>query len=145
MADDSLASVGTVIAARYRIVERIGVGGMGVVHRAVDEQLQRPVAIKFLPAAFRRDTDRLARFTNEARALSALNHPNIVTIYEIGEGQAAPFIAMELVEGRTLRERLRSGALAVRDAADIATQIARALGAAHEKGSSTATSSRKTS
>src|SRR5260221_3328487 len=134
MADDSLAVIGTLIASRYRIVGRIGVGGMGVVHRAVDEQLHRPVAVKFLPAEFRRDTDRLARFTNEARALSALNHPNIVTIYEIGESDAAPFIAMELVEGQTLGERLRSGPLALRDAADVAVQIARALAAAHEKG-----------
>ena len=134
MADDSPTLVGTVIAARYRIVGRIGVGGMGIVHRAVDELLRRPVAVKFLPAEFRRDADRLARFTNEARALSALSHPNIVTIYEIGESDAVPFIAMELVEGQTLRERLRSGPLPARDAIDVAMQIARALAAAHHKG-----------
>ena len=134
MADDSLALIGVVIAARYRILGRIGGGGMGIVHRAFDEQLRRPVAVKFLPAEFRRDTDRLARFTNEARALSALNHPNIVTIYEIGESDAAPFIAMELVEGQTLRERLQSGPLAVREAVDVAMQIALALAAAHDKG-----------
>ena len=134
MADDSPDIIGTLIAARYRIAGRIGVGGMGVVYRAVDEQLQRPVAVKCLPVEFRRDPDRLARFANEARALSALTHPNIVTIYEIGESDAASFIAMELVEGKTLRERRRSGPLSVGDAVDVATQVARALAAAHDRG-----------
>jgi serine/threonine protein kinase len=98
------------IAARYRIISRIGEGGVGVVYRAFDEQLHRPTAIKFLPPALRGDVDRMARFKNEARALAALNHPNIITIYEVGEAGAAPFIAMELVEARTLRERYAGNA-----------------------------------
>jgi serine/threonine protein kinase len=107
---------------------------MGVVYRAVDEQLHRAVADKFLPAAVREDADRLRRFRNEARTLGALNHPNIVTIYEVGETDATPFIAMELVEGQTLRARLQSGRVSLKDALDLTRQIARALTAAHEKG-----------
>jgi len=126
--------LGELLGGRYRIASRIGEGGMGVVYRAVDEQLRRPVAIKLLPPSLHGDADRLARFTNEARALSALNHPHIVTIYEVGDAQTAPFIAMELVEGQTLRERLRSGRLPLGDALDVCGQVARALAAAHEKG-----------
>jgi serine/threonine protein kinase len=128
------AVAGDLIASRYRIVERIGEGGMGVVFEAVDEQLRRPVAIKFLPPSLARDADRLGRFRNEARTLSALNHPHIVTIYEIGDAAASPFIAMERVEGDTLRVRLRAGRLSLHDAVDITMQIARALDAAHERG-----------
>jgi serine/threonine protein kinase len=124
---------GELIAARYRIISRIGEGGMGVVYQAFDEQLHRPTAIKFLPPALRGDVDRMARFKNEARALSALNHPNIVTIYEVGESGAAPFIAMELVEGGTLRQRLRSGKLPLGEALDVGLQVARALAAAQKK------------
>jgi formylglycine-generating enzyme required for sulfatase activity/dienelactone hydrolase len=129
----ALEHPGTLIGGRYRITGRIGEGGMGIVHRAVDEQLHRPVAIKFLPPALRGDADRLARFKNEARALSALTHPHIITIYEVGDAGDAPFIAMEMVEGQTLRERLRSGRLPLRAAVDVCLQVARALGAAHEK------------
>jgi dienelactone hydrolase len=125
---------GGLIAGRYRITGRIGAGGMGVVYGAVDEQLQRPAAIKFLPPALSADPDRLARFRNEARALSALNHPHIITIYEVGDAGNAPFIAMELVEGQTLRQRLRSGKLPLREAIDVCLQVTRALGAAHGKG-----------
>ena len=96
--------------------------------------LRRPVAVKFLPPALQADDDRLGRFRNEARTLSALNHPHIVTIFEIGQADTMPFIAMELVEGETLRTRLRAGRLGLRDAIDVALQVARALGAAHEKG-----------
>jgi serine/threonine protein kinase len=123
--------LGDLVGSRYRITVKIGAGGMGVVYRADDEQLHRPVAIKILPDDVGRDVDRLARFKNEARALSALNHPNIVTIYEIGVAGAVPFIAMELVEGQTLRERLRAGGLQLRDALDVSLQVARALAAAH--------------
>jgi dienelactone hydrolase len=125
---------GHLAAGRYRIGERIGAGGMGVVYRAVDEQLGRPVAIKFLPRHLSLDSGRLTQFTNEARALSALNHPNIVTVHEVGEAGGASFIAMELVDGPTLRERLRRGALPLGEALDIVQQTAVALAAAHERG-----------
>ena len=125
--------IGEVIGARYRITGRIGEGGMGVVYRAVDQQLQREAAIKLVPEAFAANVDRLARFKNEARALAALNNPHIVTIYEIGDAGGVPFIAMELVDGRTLRARLQSGRVPMREALEIALQIARALSAAHKK------------
>ena len=134
MAADDAGLAGRLIASRYRIGDRIGEGGMGVVYEAFDEQLRRPVAVKFLPPALRSDDDRLGRFRNEARTLSALNHPHIITIFEIGQTETTPFIAMEFVEGETLRARLRRGALPLRDAVEIALQVARALGAAHEKG-----------
>ena len=134
MAADDASPSGQLIASRYRIGDRIGEGGMGVVYAAFDEQLRRPVAVKILPHALQADDDRLSRFRNEARTLSALNHPHIITIFEIGQTETTPFIAMEFVEGETLRARLRAGRLALRDAIDIALQVARALGAAHEKG-----------
>jgi dienelactone hydrolase len=124
---------GTLIGGRYRLSDQIGEGGMGIVHRAMDEQLHRAVAVKFLPPALRGDPDRLARFKNEARALSALTHPHIITIFEIGDAGDAAFIAMEMVEGQTLRARLRSGRLPLREAVEVCVQVARALGAAHEK------------
>jgi dienelactone hydrolase len=130
---DPLGHVDELLADRYRIGARIGEGGMGVVYRAVDERLHRPVAIKFLPRARSGDAERLARFKNEARVLSALNHPHIITIYEVGETGAVPFIAMELVEGQTLRARLQAGPLGVREACDVGIQVARALAAAHDK------------
>jgi cephalosporin-C deacetylase-like acetyl esterase len=123
---------GRVVADRYRIVDRIGEGGMGVVYRAVDEQLHRTIALKFLPG--RRDPDQLGRFRNEARALSALNHPHIVTMHEVGEDDGTPFFVMELVDGVTLRTRLQAGALPIEDAVEICSQVARGLTAAHEKG-----------
>jgi dienelactone hydrolase len=134
MAADDAGLAGQLIASRYRIRNRIGEGGMGVVYAAFDEQLRRQVAVKFLPSAYQADDDRLGRFRNEAHTLSALNHPHIVTIFEIGQTETTPFIAMEFVEGQTLRARLRAGRLPLRDALDIALQVARALGAAHEKG-----------
>jgi len=133
MAADDAGLAGQLIASRYRIGNHIGEGGMGVVYAAFDEQLRRQIAVKLLPSASQADGDSLGRFRNEARTLSALNHPHIVTIFEIGQTEATPFIAMELVEGETLRARLRAGRLPLRDAVDIALQVARALGAAHEK------------
>jgi dienelactone hydrolase len=134
MAADDAGLPGQLIASRYRIGNRIGEGGMGVVYSAFDEQLRRPVAVKFLPPQLQADDDRLGRFRNEARTLSALNHPHIITIFEIGQTSTTPFIAMEFVEGETLRARLRAGRLPLREAIEIALQVARALGAAHEKG-----------
>jgi eukaryotic-like serine/threonine-protein kinase len=125
---------GNLVAGRYQIAERIGEGGMGAVYRAFDEQLRRPVAIKFLPPNLGRDADRLNRFRNEARVLSALNHPHIVTVYEIGEADGVSFLAMELVDGETLRARVRLGKLPLREAIDIVQQVALALTAAHGKG-----------
>jgi dienelactone hydrolase len=126
-------TAGQLIGGRFRLTDRIGAGGMGVVYGAEDEQLHRPVAVKFLPPALHDDADRLSRFRNEARALSALNHPNIITIYEVGVGET-PFIAMERVHGETLRARLQSGRLPSRDAIDLSLQVARALAAAHDRG-----------
>src|SRR5262245_6811551 len=107
---------------------------MGVVYRARDERLRREVAIKVLPASFAHDADRLRRFEQEAHATSALNHPNILTIYDIGAHEGAPFIVAELLEGEELRERLNGGLLPVRTAIEYAQQIASGLAAAHAKG-----------
>src|SRR5262245_1130170 len=118
----------------YKILALLGRGGMGVVYRARDERLRREVAIKVLPASFANDADRLRRFEQEAHATSALNHPNILTIYDIGAHEEAPFIVAELLEGAELREQLEPGALPVRKALEYAQQIATGLAAAHEKG-----------
>ncbi|MGC1105015.1 MAG: serine/threonine-protein kinase, partial [Candidatus Acidiferrales bacterium] len=118
----------------YEIVAPLGAGGMGEVYRARDTRLSRDVAIKVLPQAFAADAERLRRFEQEAKAASALNHPNILAIYDMGTHDGAPFIVTELLEGETLRDRLRSGPLATRKALDIATQMAQGVAAAHEKG-----------
>src|SRR5271169_2711484 len=118
----------------YEIERLLGVGGMGEVYRARDARLGRIVAIKILPAAFSADSDRLQRFAREAEAASALNHPNIVTIYEIGQDGTTHYIAMELVEGKTLRNMLVSGLLPMRKTIEIATQVAEGLAKAHEAG-----------
>src|SRR5262245_17957054 len=122
----------------YKILALLGRGGMGVVYRARDERLRREVAIKVLPASFAHDADRLRRFEQEAHATSALNHPNILTIYDIGaaapELGGAPFIVTELLEGEELRAQLESGALPARSALEYALQITQGLAAAHEKG-----------
>jgi serine/threonine protein kinase len=120
--------------AHYRIVSPIGAGGMGEVYRARDERLGRDVAIKVLPADFARDEDRLRRFEQEARATSALNHPSILTVYDIGNHEGSPFIVCELLEGEELRERLHDGAIAPRKASEYAQQIVAGLSAAHERG-----------
>ncbi len=123
----------------YEIVSPLGAGGMGEVYRARDTRLKREVAIKVLPPAFSRDADRLRRFEQEALATAALNHPNILAVFdigttEIGADQGSPYVVSELLEGETLRERLRGGAIAVRKTLDYALQIAHGLAAAHEKG-----------
>ena len=118
----------------YEIQSPLGAGGMGEVYRARDTRLNRDVAIKILPACFSADPERLQRFAQESRAAAALNHPNILSIYDIGEDRGAPYVVSELLEGETLRDRLRNGALASRKVIDHAQQIARGLAAAHEKG-----------
>jgi predicted ATPase/serine/threonine protein kinase len=118
----------------YEIVAPLGAGGMGEVYRARDARLDRSVAVKILPAAFSADTDRLHRFEREARSASALNHPNIVTIYELGQDGSTHYIAMELIEGKTLRELLVGGLLPMRKAIEIAAQVAEGLAKAHEAG-----------
>src|SRR5216683_2367253 len=118
----------------YEIQSPLGAGGMGEVYRARDPRLGRDVAIKVLPVSFAADSDRLRRFEQEARAVAALNHPNILAIYDIGTREDAPFIISELLEGETLRGRLSSGVLPVRKAIEYAVQIAQGLSAAHEKG-----------
>jgi eukaryotic-like serine/threonine-protein kinase len=118
----------------YKILALLGRGGMGVVYRARDERLRREVAIKVLPPSFAHDADRLRRFEQEAHATSSLNHPNILTIYDIGAHEGAPFIVAELLEGEELRAQLESGALPARRALEYAQQITQGLAAAHEKG-----------
>src|SRR5271157_716483 len=118
----------------YEIVAPLGAGGMGEVYRARDTRLGRDVAIKLLPAAFSANSDQLHPFEQEARSASALNHPNIVTIYELGQDGSSHYIAMELVEGKTLRELLVSGLLPMRKAIEIAAQVAEGLTKAHEAG-----------
>jgi serine/threonine protein kinase len=119
--------------SHYKILAQIGAGGMGVVYRAHDEALRRDVAVKVLPAAASTDPDRLRRFEQEARAAGALNHPNILAIYEFGEHEGSPYVVSELLEGKTLREQMGSRALPVRKVVEYGIQIARGLSAAHEK------------
>ena len=120
--------------AHYRVVEPIGAGGMGAVYKAFDNKLQRIVALKVLPNEYVSQEDRRRRFFQEARAASALNHPHILTIYEVGEDNGCPYIAMEFVEGETLRQKIESKGLQVKEILDIAIQIANGLARAHELG-----------
>src|SRR5208282_1015096 len=118
----------------YEIVSLLGAGGMGEVYRARDSRLRRDVAIKVLPQALSLDSDRMRRFEQEALATAALNHPNILAVFDIGTSEGSPYVVSELLEGETLRERLRSGPIPVRKTLDYALQIAHGLAAAHEKG-----------
>jgi len=118
----------------YEIVAPLGAGGMGEVYRARDPRLKREVAVKVLPAAFSLDAERLRRFEQEALATAALNHPNILAVFDIGASDGAPYVVSELLEGETLRLRLSGGAMAARKALDYALQLAHGLAAAHEKG-----------
>ncbi|MGC2719259.1 MAG: serine/threonine-protein kinase, partial [Candidatus Acidiferrales bacterium] len=118
----------------YEIVSLVGAGGMGEVYRARDSRLGRDVAIKILPASLTNEAARLKRFEQEARSVAALNHPNILTIYEIETQDGSPYLVSELLEGETLQQRLRESAIPVRKALDIAVQTAHGIAAAHEKG-----------
>src|SRR5579864_6693360 len=118
----------------YEILAPIGAGGMGEVYRARDHRLDRDVAVKVLPEAFASDPEALRRFEREAKAVAALSHPNILAIHDFGDSRGVRFAVMELLEGETLRERLKRAALGWRKAAEIAAAIADALTAAHAKG-----------
>src|SRR6266571_3341638 len=118
----------------YKILEHLGAGGMGDVYLAEDERLGRKVAVKILPVGFTWDNERVRRFQQEARAASALNHPNILTIFEIGEIDSRHFIATEFIEGETLRQRMVKSHMEINEVLDVAVQVASALMAAHQAG-----------
>ena len=118
----------------YEILAPLGAGGMGEVYRARDPRLQREVALKILPRAASDDVERQRRFLQEARAASALNHPNIVVVYDVGTEEGVPYIVSELVDGDSLRKEIQRGPLQLKRLLDVAVQIADGLAAAHDAG-----------
>jgi serine/threonine protein kinase len=122
------------LISHYRILEKIGEGGMGVVYKAEDTRLLRSVALKFLPPHLLVNEDDRKRFAHEAQASAALSHSNIATVFEIDESEAGTFIALEFIAGQSLAERIKSGPLKLNDALSITTQICEGLQAAHERG-----------
>ena len=122
------------ILGQYEIRSPLGAGGMGEVYRAHDARLDREVAIKVLPESFASDPERLRRFEQEARAAAALNHPNILVVYQMATHEGVSYMVTEILDGETLRERLRRGPIPLRKAVDYAMQIAHGLAAAHDKG-----------
>ena len=122
------------VVSHYKITSRLGSGGMGVVYEAEDSRLGRKVALKFLPAELARDEAALERFNREAKAASALNHPGICTVYDVGQHEGRHFIAMELLEGETLAERIRKGPFQLPQLLELGIQFADALESAHAKG-----------
>src|SRR5262245_47277771 len=134
LAEENYPSLAGQSLSHYQVLSLIGAGGMGEVYLAEDTRLRRKVALKLLPAQFTQDRGRARRFEREARAASSLNHPNIITIFEVGQVDGRHFICAEYIEGQTLRRRLAGGHLKLHETLDVAVQIASALTSAHEAG-----------